>query len=233
MNAVITGATKGMGRAIAVKLARQGYDLAFCARNEAEIARLKDELLSINNQATVIGFPADCAKKQQLEQFVNLVQQHFKQVDVLINNAGMYVPATLLDEDDDILNQQLAVNLLAPYYLSKQFGKIMRSWRRGHIINIVSVAALNPVTRAGSYSVTKAALLSLTKALRQELMPHGIKVTAILPGSTLTDSWKGTEIPAERFVQAEDVALAVSGCLTMSVGCNVDEIIIQPVKGEV
>jgi len=108
----------------------------------------------------------------------------------------------------------------------------MRSKRSGHIINICSVAAIKPVVSAGAYSVTKFALLGLTRVLREELMPYHVKVTAILPGSTLTESWGETIEDESRFVATSDIASAVLNCLQMSHGCNVDELLIRPVKGE-
>ncbi|MXV50829.1 SDR family NAD(P)-dependent oxidoreductase [Pedobacter sp. HMF7647] len=233
MNAIITGATKGIGKAIALKLAAAGYNLAVCSRNQNELDQLVGELQQINHTIRLAGLETDCSNKVELQRFANFVQQHFGKVDVLINNAGMFIPASVLDEDDETLSLQLNLNLLAPHFLCRFFGKEMKKNQSGHIINIGSVAAIKPFPGAGSYSVTKYALLGLTNVLRQELMNHNVKVTSILPGSTLTESWGGIELPAYRFVQPEDVASAVLGCLQMSYGCNVDEILIRPVKGEV
>lgn len=233
MNAIITGASKGMGLAIALKLAAAGYNLALCSRKPDELDELKLQIGAINPSITVITKPTDCADRDQLTSFANFVQQHFEVVDVLINNAGMYIPATILDEDDDVLEKQLHLNLYAAHFLSRFFGRMMRSQQFGHIINICSIAAIKPVVSAGSYTVTKFALLGLTRVLREELMPFNVKVTAILPGSTLTDSWAGTTLHHDRFVLADDIAAAVLNCLSMSAGCNVDELIIRPVKGEI
>jgi 3-oxoacyl-[acyl-carrier protein] reductase len=105
-------------------------------------------------------------------------------VDVLINNAGLYIPSELMNEDERCLERQMQVNVFAPHFLSKFFAAKMIDQGKGHIINICSIASLEPVTRAGSYSISKTALLGLTKALREELRPAGVKVTAVLPGST-------------------------------------------------
>jgi short-subunit dehydrogenase len=109
----------------------------------------------------------------------------------------------------------------------------MRDRSSGHIINIASIAAIKPIVTAGSYSVTKFALLGLTRVLREELMQYNVKVTAILPGSTLTASWDGTTLPSGRFVLPEDVANAVLMSLQASAGAQVDEVIIRPVQGEI
>ncbi|MNL35032.1 putative oxidoreductase [compost metagenome] len=151
-------------------------------------------------------------------------------IDVLVNNAGTYLPGSLLDETDDILQKQLDLNLNAAYYFSKYFGKMMRERKSGHIFNICSIAAKAVVENGGSYSVTKSALLSLNDVLRAELSKYNVKVTAILPGSTLTSSWEGTDIPAERFVQPEDIANALHTILNLSAGVNVDEIVLKPLQ---
>jgi 3-oxoacyl-[acyl-carrier protein] reductase len=154
-------------------------------------------------------------------------------VDVLINNAGLYIPSELMNEDERCLERQMQVNVFAPHFLSKFFAAKMIGQGKGHIINICSIASLEPVIRAGSYSISKTALLGLTKALREELRPAGVKVTAVLPGSTLTDSWSGTNLPSDWFILSEDIAKSIMNCLQMSSGANIDEIIIRPLYGKV
>lgn len=232
MNAVITGATKGMGKAIALKLAEAGYNLAICSRGKADIEALCAEIAGKYN-VSAFGLETDCSDSVQLARFAAFVQQHFSKVDVLVNNAGSYVPAAILDEPDDLLHNQMKINLYAAHYLSRVFGKQMRQNRSGHVLNICSIAALKPVVAAGSYTVTKFALLGLTRVLREEMMPYDVKVTAIIPGSTLTGSWEGTTIPSSRFVEAEDIAKAVLTCIQLSEGANIDELIIRPLKGEI
>lgn len=228
MNAVITGATRGIGKAIAIKLAENGYDLAVCSRNENELAALKKELkyTGIN----VFTYVTDLGSKEAIYKFCESVQQQMPELNVLVNNAGVFLPGMLLDEADDSLEKQLDLNLLAPYYLSKYFGKMMRKQQSGHIFNICSIASKEIVANAGSYSVTKSALLSLNDVCRGELAEYNVKVTAILPGSTLTSSWEGTEIPAERFVQPEDIANTLYTILNLSNGVNVDEVTLKPIQ---
>ncbi len=233
MNAVITGATKGMGRAIALKLAEAGYNLAICSRNQLEIDSFCREIMSEYPSIRAVGLNTDCADPLSVTSFVNFVQQQFQRVDVLVNNVGIFNPGSILDEEESNLVTQLQVNFQTAYTLCRAFGRQMRDNRSGHIVNICSIAAINPVAEAGSYTVTKFALHGLTKVLRLELMSHNVKVTAILPGSTLTSSWEGTEVPADRFVAADDVANAVLYCLASSAGSNPDEIIITPLKGQI
>jgi short-subunit dehydrogenase len=226
MKAVITGATKGIGRAIAIKLAQNGYNLILVARGENDLKVLQDELTPYGN--AIFTHAADCSVKEEIYAFLNSVNVTFDDVTVLVNNVGAFLPGSMLDEDDQAFEKQQHLNVNAGYYISKFFGKKMRSAKHGHIFNICSVASKAPVKNGGSYSVTKAAMLSLNHVLRQELAPHNVKVTAFLPGSTKTSSWEGTTIPDEKFVQPEDIAETLFTILNLSKGVNVDEVLITP-----
>ena len=233
MNAVITGATKGMGKAIAIQLAKAGYNLAICSRDQSEIDSFCQSLLADYPSITAIGLQTNCSLPNEVDDFANFVQQHFETVDVLINNVGIFTPGSILDEKESSFAEQFQVNVNAAYILSRRFGLQMRRKKSGYIINICSIAAVQPVAEAGSYTVTKFALYGLTKVLRLELMPHQVKVTAILPGSTLTSSWEETTVPKERFIAADDVANAVMYCLNTTVGSCPEEIIITPTTGQI
>ncbi len=228
MNAVVTGATKGIGRAIALKLAENGYDLAVCARSAKELDGLREALAHTGRRVFV--FTADLGLKADVLAFCDAVAGEMGSVDVLVNNAGIFYTGSVLDEDDSQFEMQLDLNLKAAYFTGKFFGKMMLKQHRGHIFNICSVASRQIIENAGSYTVTKTALLSLNDVFREELSGYNVKVTAVLPGSTWTASWEGTDIPQERFVQPEDIAEAIYGALKMSNGANVDEITIRPVR---
>ncbi len=228
MNAVITGATKGIGKAIAIKLAKKGYNLAICSRTETDLITLKNELK--DEGVDIFTMVADCSRKEEVLAFFNFVNSNFSNIDILVNNAGTFLPGSLLDEADESFELQQSLNINSAYYLGKYIGKIMREQRKGHIFNICSVASITTIENAGSYCVTKAAMLSLNNVLRVELTPYNVKVTAILPGSTLTTSWEGTSLPPDQFVQPEDIASALSAILDLSSGANVDELILKPLN---
>src|SRR5690606_27750258 len=154
-------------------------------------------------------------------------------IEVLVNNVGLFEPAGLFEEAPDALERHMQVNVFAAYQLSAHIARQMRMRRQGHIINISSVASRQAIPAAAAYTVTKYALAGLTAVLREELRTAGVKVTEIIPGSTLTASWEGTEVPASEFVLPEDIADAVLSILKMSPGANVDEILIRPLKGQV
>ncbi len=231
-NALITGSTKGMGRAISISFANEGLNVAICSRNEQELLKFKDELQSINPSIKVFAQVADGSKKNELLKFAAGAQQELGFIDVVVNSLGMFAPGSILDESGSDFEKQLNTNLMPTYELYRYFGKAMIAARTGHFFNICSVASLNPFPQAGTYGVTKYALLGLTKVMRLEMQEHGVKVTAIIPGSTLTDSWKDAVVDKDTMVLPEDIASAIINIYRMSHGANVDEMIIKPAPGQ-
>lgn len=228
--ALVTGATKGMGRAISFALVKEGYTLLACARKQDTLEQLQNNIKDVYPHADVHIHVSDFSKAAQIEDLFNWVDISSFHVDVLVNNVGLFIPGYLLKESPDMLAKHMQVNLFTPHSLSVHFGRKMRENKSGHIFMITSVASRSAVVTAGSYSVTKYALAGLTAVLRKELKDDHVKVTEIIPGSTLTSSWEGTSIPEEEFVLPEDIAQALISALNMSIGANVDEIIIKPVK---
>ncbi|EHQ25291.1 SDR family oxidoreductase [Mucilaginibacter paludis] len=232
-NVIITGATKGMGRAIAIAFAKQGTNLAICSRNNEELLILKEQLIKINPEIKIVSRQTDCSIKDEVLTFAGLAEQELGFISVIINNVGVYEPLSILDEDEFAFQRMLDINLMPSYQLYRYFGKTMMASGRGHIFTICSVAAINPVAEAGMYSVTKFALLGLSKVMRLEMQDYGVKVTTLLPGSTLTESWKDTGLSPDRFVSPDDVASSIIAAWKMSKGANIDEIVIKPVWGQV
>ncbi|HTH83707.1 MAG TPA: SDR family oxidoreductase [Mucilaginibacter sp.] len=231
-NALITAATKGMGRAIAIAFAHEGINLAICSRKADDLLAFKQELIQINPAIKVFTAAIDGSKKDELLKFAAGAEQELGFISIIVNNLGLYEYNGILNDDEGTFERMINTNLMPAYELYRYFGKKMIAERDGHIFTICSVAALNPVVEAGTYSVTKAALLSLTNTMRLETQPYGIKVTAVIPGSTLTDSWKGQDVDKNKMVLPEDVASAIVNIYKMSVGANVDEIIIKPAYGQ-
>jgi short-subunit dehydrogenase len=232
-NAIITGGTKGMGRSIAIAFAQQGINLAICSRNLNDLLAFKSELQSINPSIKIFTAVADGSNKADLLKFAAEAEHELGFISILVNSLGMYVYSGILDDDEDAFEKMINTNLMPAYQLYRYFGKQMIAARHGHIFNICSVAAVNPIAEAGTYSVTKAALLGLTKVMRLDMQPHGVKVTAIIPGSTLTDSWKGIAVEKDAMVLPEDIASAIVNIYKMSPGANVDEMIIKPAAGQI
>lgn len=226
MIALITGATKGIGRAVAHTLGQAGFELVLLARKQKDLEELQAELTGKGVKTNI--YAVDCAIKADVYRFLAIAESNLGFIDVLVNNVGIFIPNNFFEENDAAFEQQQALNVNAAYYFGKFLGKKMLEAKRGHIFNICSVASNMPIKNAGSYSVTKAAMLSLNHVLRQELAPHQVKVTAFLPGSTKTASWEGTSIPNEKFIQPEDIASTLLAILKLSKGANVDEVLITP-----
>ncbi|WP_257666212.1 SDR family oxidoreductase [Parapedobacter tibetensis] len=231
--ALITGATKGMGLAIAKKLAQLGCNLLLAARNSDALKALKVNLEKSTPNINVQYFVCDFSDRTQLDGLTQWVDQIAPHLDILINNVGIFHAVSILDESDEDFDLQMSINYYTPHLLSRSVARNMRRNSKGHIFNISSIASREPVSSAGTYTVTKYAVMGLTHVLRDELRPYGVKVTEIIPGSTLTSSWEGTAIPADQFVLPEDIAAAIATCLTMSEGANVDEIVIKPRYGNI
>jgi len=227
--ALITGASNGMGKAISLSLAGEGYNLIICARNEKNLLNFQKEILEIYPQISVIAIPADLSKKVETLALAERVLEEWGGIEVLINNVGQYETGTLVGGEDELMEQMMNINFYSAYYLSKLLGKGMAERRKGHIINIVSIAGKEPVLGAGSYSISKFALQGLCKNLRLELKPFNVCVTAILPGSTLTGSWEGQKVDPNTLISPQDIALMVLSSLRLSPGANLEEIEIRPI----
>ncbi len=232
-NALITASTKGIGRAIAIAFAAEGVNLALCSRNGEELNTFKEQLLNINTDIKIFVSVTDCSVKQQLLNFAATAEHELGAISIIVNNAGLYTQAFILEESEDSLQRNVDNNLMPAYELYRYFGKKLMAAKAGHIFNICSAVSVNPIAEAGAYSVTKYALLGLTKVMKLELQPAGVKVTAVIPGSTLTSSWEGMEDKKNLMILPEDIASAIISIYKMSTGANVDEIIIKPVYGQI
>lgn len=230
--AVVTGATQGIGRAIAEKLLQEGFSVAICARNATDLAELQQQWQQSFPAATLVCHTADMGVKEQVMAFADAVLAAFPKVDILVNNAGIFIPGQLADEADGHLETLMSVNLYSAYHLTRKLLSPMKQQGGGHIFNICSVASLKAYPNGGSYSITKYALLGFSENLREELMPDGIKVTAICPGATNSRSWAGSGVPAERIMDAGDVANILWAAYTLSAQADVETIVLRPLKGD-
>jgi short-subunit dehydrogenase len=232
MNAIVTGATKGIGLAVTTALAEKGYNIGFCARNMGDLERLQKDLAATYPEQIFIYMPTDVSQKEDILAFAQHMTDTFKNIDVLVNNAGVFIPGTVHEETDEAFEQVMATNLYSAYYLTKRFIPAMIAAKKGHIFNMCSVASVIAYPNGGSYGISKFALLGFSKALREEMKPYGIKVTAILPGATWSNSWAGVDLPEERLMLASDIAEALMSALRMSDRAVVEEIIIRPQLGD-
>ena len=231
MNIVITGAGRGIGKAIATKFAAEGHTLFLCSRNPDTLKATVDELKELHTSANIQFMAADLSDKIQTERFGNWCLQ-ITTPDILVNNAGGFTPGNILDEPDGSLENMINNNLYSAYYLTKYLAPQMKAKRSGHIFNICSVASLQAYNGGGSYSISKFAMNGFSQNLRHELKDHNIKVTAIFPGAVFTDSWDGFDNSGNRIMEPADIAEMIFACTKMSAAAVPEEIILRPQLGD-
>lgn len=228
---VVSGGSKGIGKEIIKKFAAQGFNIATCARNESDLAQLKKEVesqYSVNLYYQV----ADLSQKKDTLAFAELVKSLNQPIEVLINNTGVFMPGSIVEEEEGNLEKMIDTNLYSAYHLTRALIPSMIQAKKGHIFNICSIASIMAYPNGGSYSISKFALLGFSKVLREEMKPQGIRVTSVLPGATLTASWEGVEVAPERLMKAEDVADTVYATYALSQQAVVEEVIIRPQLGD-
>lgn len=229
---LVTGGTKGIGKAVILKFAQQGFDIYTCARNQEDLNNLKGELNQKFPEINVFVKKADLSAKEQTKAFAEEVKKHCIP-DILINNTGIFIPGAIHSEPEENFELTLQTNLFSAYYLTRAFTDAFIERKSGHIFSIGSIAGLTAYPNGGSYAISKWAMLGFTKCLRQELLPHGIRVTSVLPGATLTASWEGVDLPPERFIKASDVAETIWSVYNLSAQSVVEEIVIRPQLGDI
>ncbi|HMH34006.1 MAG TPA: SDR family oxidoreductase [Puia sp.] len=238
MNVIITGASRGLGRSMAEKFAANGYDLYLCSRSEPGLYKAMEELLTKYPDVVIKAKPFDLSDKNQaialghwvLEETAKNPSGH--KIDVLINNAGRFLPGSVHDEEDRVLEKMIEVNLYSAYHLTRVLLPAMIKQKSGHIFNMCSIASLQAYPNGGSYSISKYALAGFSKNLREEMKPHGIKVTAIYPGAAYTDSWAATGVDSNRLMDADDIASLVYASAQLSLRACVEDIILRPQMGD-
>ena len=239
MNLIITGATKGIGRAIAEKFASQGFNIAINSRNAEDLKKMKNSFSKKYPNIEVLTKKTDMSKKKQVEAFAKFVLSKWKTVDILINNAGVFLPGEIHKEADGTLESQINTNLYSAYYLTRAILPVMLKKSRSknanakkHIFNMCSIASQIAYPNGGSYSISKFALLGFSKVLREEMKEKGIRVTSILPGATWSNSWAGVDLPESRLMEANDIAIATWNAWEMSASAVVEDIVLRPQLGD-
>jgi len=232
MNVAITGASRGLGKAFAQAFAAGGHSLFLCARTAGDLDETAASLKRDFPEVTVRARPFDVSAREGAQAFGAWVLSHEEPVDVLINNAGRFIPGSIRDEAAGVLEAMIETNLYSAYHVTKTLLKSMLERGKGHIFNICSIAGLQAYPNGGAYSISKFALLGFSKNLREELKPHGIKVTAVCPGAVYTDSWAGSGIDPTRIMEASDVARMVYAAAGLSGQATVEDIIMRPQLGD-
>lgn len=229
---VVTGGTRGIGRAVAERFAAAGFDVCTCGRREEALRQMQADL-GQRFKVRVHTMVADMSVKEQVKSFGSFVISLGRPVDVLVNNAGYFVPGEVTNEPEGTLESMINSNVYSAYYTTRSLIGALRQSGRAHIFNMCSIASIKAYPNGGSYAISKFALLGFTKVLREELKTAGIRVTAVLPGATRTDSWEGSGLPDDRFMKAEDVAESIFAANALSPRSVVEEILIRPQLGDI
>lgn len=230
-NVIITGASRGIGFAIAEIFAQNGYNLYITSRNEVNLYTALERLQTMHSNIEVRAKAFDLSDKQQAISFGNWCLQHTLP-DIIINNTGIYEPGNISDEADGMLEKQIATNLYAAYHVTRTLLPAMKQHKQGHIFNLCSIASLQAYPNGGAYSISKYALHGFSANLREELKPYGIKVTSVFPGAVLTDSWGDFNNSENRIMEAEDIARMIFAASGLSAGACVEDILLRPQLGD-
>jgi short-subunit dehydrogenase len=229
--ALVTGASRGIGLAIAKVLGEHGYALTLTARKPEPLQRTADELREQGFE--VEQRAANMADEEGIREVVKLHRERFGRLDVLVNNAGVGIGAAAAEHQTKFVDMQLDVNLRAIVIFYRECAEMLRAAGAEHrsalVVNLASIAGKSPQPWLSVYSATKAAVIAYTQAMNKELNGDGIKSTAFCPGfvnTDMTDFVKGSVSPDE-MLTPEDIAEAVRFLLSVSPACVVPEIIFQ------
>lgn len=231
-NVVVTGASRGIGFAVAKRFALEGHHLLIIARNAGDLDKAKAALEQAG-AASVKAIAADLSSPQAIAVCVDQVLSHFAQIHVLVNNAGLFLGGTMMEEETGQFQHLINTNVISAYEMTRGLWSCMKGVHKAHIFNMCSIASITAYAAGGSYSVAKFALMGFSKSLRLEGMPHGIRVSAVLPGATLTDSWAGVDLPPSRFMDPNDVAEAIFTAFSINEHTVMEEVLLRPILGDI
>jgi len=229
---LITGASQGIGAAIAKVFARElrGVRLALVARNEAKLAAVARACAK--SGAAAEGFVCDVSDPNAVAAMAQAVGRRFGVVDVVINNAGAFRPAPFLETSLAQFEAMLTANLRSTFLVSQAFVPAMVRRGRGDVFNMSSIAGLQAYPGGAAYCAAKFGVTGLTKVMREELKSKGVRVTLVCPGATWTPSWQGSGVKPERIMPAGDVARVFLDIYRLSRRTVVEEIVLRPQEGD-
>jgi len=231
--ALITGASSGIGRATAIRLAREGAGLAVCSRNTERLDRVRSEVENIGGKC--VAQACDVGRMEDCTALVNGILDMAGGIDILVNNAGVGYSGAVVDSDPAEAEEMVRVNLLGVYHMTRAALPVMIAGGAGDIVNIGSVAGLKYSPNFGVYSATKFAVRAFSEALRNEVQGHGIRVGVVHPGMTQTAFFQsfskgGSPVPADmgELLPAEEVAEAILCMVTRPPRAAVNEMTVRP-----
>jgi NAD(P)-dependent dehydrogenase (short-subunit alcohol dehydrogenase family) len=226
--ALVTGASRGIGFAIAQMLGRVGARLSLCAREANRLEKAAEEIQS--QGASAVAVPADVTRASDIASLVKKTEQTLGPIEILVNNAGIGYFAPIQQVEEANWNAVLDTNLKAVFLLSKAVAPGMIERRRGHIVNIASLAGKNAFAGGGIYCASKWGMLGLTQCMAEDLRPYGIRVCAICPGTVATEFSPHAGKDPRKMLQPEDVAHTVEMILTQAPQSFISEVDLRPTQ---
>jgi NADP-dependent 3-hydroxy acid dehydrogenase YdfG len=226
--ALITGASRGIGFAIAQSLGRMGAKLSLCARDSAKLESAANKLKL--EGITALCLTADVTHADRIAALVQKTEQSLGPIEILVNNAGIGYFAPVQDAAEAKWDEVLDTNLKSVFLATKAVAPGMIERRSGHIINIASLAGKNAFPGGSIYCASKWGLVGMTQCMAEDLRPFGIRVSAVCPGSVATDFSPHTGKDTSKMLQAEDVAHAVEVIVTQAPQSFISEILLRPTQ---
>lgn len=221
--ALVTGAGRGIGRAIAEVLSADGFDLTLISRTESELQATKAQILSRHPRCDVEIATVDLGAQKSIDGFLS--SRDLSSFDVLVNNAGVYRRGTL-ELSVAELRELIEVNLMGVFRMCQAVVPHMKARGTGYVFNIGSVCSITGFAGVGGYCASKFGLLGLNESLYNELVPYGVRVSAICPSWVATKMAAQSPVPDEDKIQPSDIAAAVRFCLSLSHGAAIKELIV-------
>lgn len=225
--ALVTGASRGIGLAIARKLGKMGARLSICSKDRQNLEAAKREL---GRDAQIFAEPVDVTQAEQISSFVAHTEQNIGPVEILVNNAGIGYFGAAHEASDQIWDSVLDTNLKSVFLVCKAVAPGMIERRSGHIINIASLAGKNTFRNGGIYCASKWGLLGLSGCMAEDLRAYGIRVSAICPGSVATEFSHHESKDPSKLLQPDDIAHAVGMLVTQARQSFISEVIMRPTQ---
>ena len=230
MKILITGGSRGIGKAIATELNKSGNDLLLVSKNLNKLQTSKDTLP--NKTSIVEIFDCDLGKETEIEKLFEFSEKINFKPNVLVLDAGVFIEGSLTNSKSEDFYETMNVDLYHIYHCVKKFVPILKEQENPKIIIIGSTASLEAYPVGALYGVAKWGLKGYAINLRKELMNQNIGVTLINPGGTLTDLWEGEELPPNRLLEPSDIGKLICAILTLSPQAVVEELTVRPMLGD-
>jgi NAD(P)-dependent dehydrogenase (short-subunit alcohol dehydrogenase family) len=232
MIAVVTGASQGIGRAIAEAFAeRDSAQVALVARTRSKLESVAEACRGRGGEALVV--PTDVTDDAAVAEMADTVTGRWDVPDVLVNNAGLFTYAPLDDLTLEGFREQIDVNLTGSFAVTQAFLPAMRARGAGHLFYMASVASITAYPGNAGYCAAKHGVRGLARVVREETKDEGLRVTTVIPGATHTPTWEGVDLPEERFMPPEDVAQSVVDAYHLSDRTVLEELLLRPQEGDV